>query len=312
MSMKVSGIAFIAMTGAVLAGCAKTAAHGGAALSSGTSLPNAVASTGSPTPTDDANRARADAVTAIAEKLLASVQVPPGSAPIAAPTTGPLAGPSGWPGSDNLIDVSALWKTSGSMDSVLAYVRAHAPSGLTLNGSTSGGSGAMESLSYTGGSAGPLDQGADLLITEAPDPAGGVDMRVDVQDIWRPVRTSAETVPTSVTGATIALTIEQTTKTLSADAATAQHIAGLLNALPTVANFVTKGPAPTTWKTITFTVNALPVVFKSDDELNVISVTVGGQDQPLLADAAPVLTYLDGLFGVADASTPASSPSTSG
>lgn len=310
MSMRVGRVAFIALAAAAFAGCAKPAAHGGGAPPSGASLPNAVASTGSPSPTDDASRARADAVTAIAQNLLAKVRVPPGSTPLTAPSTGPLAGPSGWPASDNLIDVTSLWKTTGSMESVLAYLQAHAPSGLTLSGS-GGGSAATASLMYTGAAAGPLDQGAELVITEAPDPDGGVDVRADVQDIWRPVRTSEETVPMTVTGATIVRKTNQfisppapTTTTREVDAPTARHIADLLNALPTTAGFTSAGPGPSTVMTVTFTVAGSSLVFTTDDVLSLVSASANGANQPLLGDADSALRYLDGLFGVIDSPAP--------
>ncbi len=303
MAMKASLLAFAALTAVGIAGGAQPCGASAGGHSATESLPNAVASTGTPAPADAASRARADAVAAIAEKLLDEVQVPPGSTPMSAPSSGPLRGPFTWPGSDNLIDVSRLWKASGSMESVLAYLQAHAPSGSRLTGGGSGGSDATASLQYTGLAPGPLDQGAELLITAAPDPAGGVGVRADVQDIWRPVRTSAETVPISVTGATIVRETDQT-KTLNLPAATAQHIATLLNALPTEAGFVSHGPGPSVTISLTFATNGGPLVFTAEEPLDVVTVSAGGADQPMFGDADALLTYLDGLFDVVDSPAP--------
>jgi hypothetical protein len=311
MTMRASVLAFAALTALGIAGCAQPGGASAGGHSATESLPNAVASTGTPAPADPASRARADAVTAIAEKLLDKVQVPPGSTPMSAPSSGPLRGPFSWPGSDNLIDVSRLWKTSGSMESVLAYLQAHAPSGLTLSGGGSGGSDATASLQYTGLAPGPLDQGAELLITAAPDSAGGVGIRADVQDIWRPVRTSAETVPASVTSATIVRKTNQfmsppapTTTTLNVKAATAQHIADLLNQLMPEASFMSAGPGPSTVMTVAFDVGGAPLVFTTNDVQALVTVTAGGADQPMLGGADDLLTYLDGLFGVVDSPAP--------
>ncbi len=304
MSMKAPALVLALAATVAIGGCARSAGTPGAAPSSGVSLPHAVASTGSPAPTDDASVARADAVTAIAERLIAKVRVPPGSVALAAPPKGTLAGPFSWPSSDDLIDVSALWKTSGTMESVLEYLQAHAPTGLTLTGGGSGGSDAEASLMYTGAAAGPVDQGPELLMTAVPDTSGGVDIRVDVQDIWRPLRTAAETLPTSVTGATIVRTADQVTKTLNADASTARHIAELLNALPTEANAVTHGPQITTGMTVTFVVSGSSLVFTTNEPRSLIGVSANGVEQPLLGDADPVISYLDGLFGIVDPPQP--------
>jgi len=314
MSVKVPALVLAVTAAVAIGGCARSADTPGGSPSSDMSLPDAVASTGSPAPTDDVSRARADAVTVIAKKLLAKVQMPPGSAIIDAPTTGPLRGPAEWPGSDDLIDVSRVWKASGTMESVLSYLQAHTPNGMTLSGSATGGSDAVATLQYSGAAAGLLDQGAALLITEAPDPAGGVDIRADVEDIWRPVRTTAETVPASVTGATIVRKTNQfvspppTTTTLNIDAATARRVADMLNALSTEAGFMSAGPGPSTVMAVAFAGGDGPLVFTTNDVQAVVSVTADGRDQPMLADATPVFRYLDSLFGVVDSPAPVPTP----
>jgi hypothetical protein len=319
-AVKNVGFAPIAAIVLVLAGCARpTAPHPAVEPSEAASQaagPSAGVSLGSPTPTDSPSVARANAVTAIAEKLLDRVQVPPGSTGLARPSAGPLASPASWPGSDDLIDVSRLWKSAGTVDSVLTYIQTHIPTGLTMSGSGSGGSDATASLSYAGPSGGLLDQGAEILITAAPDDAGGVGVRVDVQDVWRPVRTADEQVPATVTKATIVRKTGQsmassapTTTTLDVGSAVAQRIARLLNALPTEAGYVSHGPSPSTVTSVTFTSGGAELTFTTNDARAEVSVTASGTSQPLLMDATDVLTYLDRLFGIADAAAPVDSTS---
>lgn len=305
MTVKVRALA-VATTVFALAGCAQpvSSPHGQVA----SSLPGAAASTGHPQPSHDAGRARADAVTAIARKLLDEVEVPPGSTGLQRPWTGPLSGPMQWSASDNLIDVSQLWRTPGSVDSVLSYIRGHLPSAFASSGE--GHSNTVTWLMYPASAGGVLDQGALLLVAATSDGAGRVDVRADVEDIWRPVRTTAETVPTSVAGTTIVRKTHQfvsppapTTTKLDVGGATARQIARMLNALPTEAGFVSAGPGPSTVMTLTFAAGSNSLVFTTNDVLSTVSVVENGVAQPLLGDAAPVLAYLDALFG-AGASAP--------
>ena len=310
---------------AALAGCASgvatpVASPAISAANSGAPVQAASISVGSPSPTDSASRSRVQVVTELATRLLSGVGIPPGAVDHDGGPVGALVGPAQQPMSDNLIDVANSWVVPGTLYDDLAYLKQHLPSGLTLDGArvgspVSGGTGGSQSLFYRA-AAGPDDQGAELLLTAASDSAGGVDLRVDVQDVWQPIRPASDLVPATVSGATLVsrtgLTTTPpapTTTTVHVNRAAAQHIAEMLNALPTQAGGAAPGAGPP---------NATISITFDDDPSGVAYVAAGSfyntvtinapNHQPLtLSNAATVVNYLATFFPAQFASAPASS-----
>lgn len=262
-------------------------------------------SIGSPTPSDSQSISRELAVQSMLEQLLGEVDAPPGSIELHGAQAATISGSAALVLDDDVVQVWRTWQVPGAGDVVLTYMKAHVPKDLTFDGSS--GSIAGESECYTQ-PAGPLEQGATLCFSVLPDPGGGVDLRAEAQDIWRPNRSAAENVAPTVGGATIVRTVNQTgpvaspvppETTLRVGAQPAQRIAALLNALPTYAS----GPPPAsggppTSYAITFTNAGITQTFTTGDDFGLfaVEVTVDGVEQPMFEDASALVSYLTSLF----------------
>jgi len=321
--MRAGATAFVAM--AALAGCASGVATPVAspaigAANSGAPVQAASISVGSPSPTDSASRSRVRVVTELATRLLSGVGIPPGAVDHDGGPVGAFVGPAQHPMSDNLIDVANSWVVPGTLYGDLAYLKQHLPSGLTLDGASvaspvSGGTGS-QSLFYRA-AAGPDDQGAELLLTAASDSAGGVDLRVDVQDVWQPIRPASDLLPATVSGATLVSRTGLTTTpppptTVHVNRAAAQHIAEMLNALPTQAGGAAPGAGPPNATiSITFDNDPSGVAYVAAGSFyDTVTINAPNQQPLTLSNAATVVNYLATFLPAQFASAPAStSPS---
>jgi hypothetical protein len=217
--------------------------------------------------------------------------------------------------SDNLIDVANSWIAPGTANSDLAYMQQHLPQGLILDGS---GGGAIGSLNvFYRAAAGTDDEGAEVLLAASADPAGGVDLRVDVQDVGQPIRPASDVVPATVSGATLisrtGLTTTPpppTTTTVHVDATAAQHIAALLNALPTQAGGAAPAAGPPN-ATISITFDSDPsglTYVAAGSYYNTVTINAPDQQPLTLSNAATLVNYLTTFFSAKPGSAPASSP----
>jgi len=268
---------------------------------SGLSSPVPLVSVGSPTPSDAAERSRVEVVSKLVRSLLAEMvgALPDGSKEVPGLQVGGLPGLLYPP--DDFIDVSDSWEAPGSADQVLAYIEHHVPASLTLEGSA-GPIGATNVFYREPAAA--ADGGATVQVWVAPDPAGGVDVRVEVQDTWQPVRPALEQVPAAVTGATLVRRTDLRESpsppvTIHVSADIARHIAALLNALPTEADGPPDaGGGPETTITVTFDGDPSSTQYAVTDGIY-NSVTVSAppsQALPTLSRAGDLDNYLEGLF----------------
>ncbi|HTC71182.1 MAG TPA: hypothetical protein VK662_16555 [Acidothermaceae bacterium] len=285
----------------VVAGCASAgpakAGSGSVASASDVSSPVPMVSIGSPTPSDAAERSRVATVTELVRGLLAEVVValPAGSKELRAL---PVGNPPGlFDTGDDFIDVADSWLVPGTGDAVLAYIQQHAPAGLTWDG------GIRDAARWYQAPAGPVDEGAVVQYAVTPDPAGGVDLRVDVRDTWQPLRPPLEQIPATVTGATLVRRTDLRESpsppvTIHVGADVASHIAALLNALPSEADGPPDaGGGPERTVTVTFEGDPSNTQYAvTGGFYNTVTVNAPSQALPTLSRAGDLDTYLEGLF----------------
>gem|GEM_PF-4699107 len=251
----------------------------------------------------------------MAMSLLSGVGIPPGAVAHDGAPVGTLSGPAQQPMSDNLIDVANSWIAPGTVNADLAYMQQHLPSGLRLDGSGGGDIGSLNV--FYRAAAGADDEGAEVLLAASADPAGGVDLRVDVQDVWQPIRPASDVIPATVSGATLVsrtgLTTSPpppTTTTVHVDATAAHHIAALLNALPTQAGGAAPAAGPPN-ATISITFDSDPsglTYIAAGSFYNTVTINAPDQQPLTLSNAATLVNYLTTFFAAQPGSAPASSP----
>jgi hypothetical protein len=273
----VDAVAIVMAGGLLLAGCASSRAPqtrgSSVASTSGLSSPSPMVSVGSPTPSDEAGRSRVTAVTELARRLLAEVAA---SLPDGSKESGrrPVGNPPGlFDTGDDFIDVADAWIVPGTVDGLLAYVRNHVPAGLTFEVSMAAAN------DWYRAPPGPDDEGAIVQFAATPEPSGGVNLRVDVHDIWQPLRPATEQVPDTVTGATL---VRRTDLRESPSQADGPPDAG-------------GGPDATI--TVTFDGDPNNTQYAVTDGIyNTVTVNAPGQALPTLSHSGDVDTYLNGLF----------------
>jgi hypothetical protein len=297
-----------AVTLAAVASCAQPMSSRIAASSS------SVVSSVSPSPAPTTAADRATLAQHVADQLLGSVQLPP-SAQIQSSAPPILAQwESGPVNAQNLLTSTTWFVAPGTLDSVLAYEQSHRPAGLGPSTDVGHGSGpgSVEADESFFGVPTAAYGAPALWITAATEGGGSVGVEAQVTVVWRPVRTAAEHVPDTVTGATAVYTPETDgsagpSTTIRLDEPTARKVAALLNSLDTNVVFGEScGMAADT--TITFVVHGRPLVFDAG-WCGDATVTYGGAAQPTLSEydangSSALVTELDGLFGVGESSPP--------
>ena len=240
--------------------------------------------------------------------LLAQVALPPGSQ---VATTAPVPGltaPAVSLISTNLIDVSGWWTMPGTVDGVLAYIKAHPPVGTTAIEADSSGSPNNMAEAVTFATT-PTHDYVDpqLMITVSAD-AGQVAVRADAQATWRPMRSAAET----LTAATVTAASAEnsgfgggglSSSPVALTKPQVRQLADLLNELDTVAPAEHGCPDITTTTTLTFHTATGPVEFTLTGCTD-ITVTASGAQQPKLQDSAALQNWVNALFGVVQSAPP--------
>ena len=178
-----SALSAVACAAVVLSGCGSQPFGQPAAGHTGTAGP----------PASPRQRAVADAA-----RIMASFPQPPGAVrtgPIAA-----LAQPGERPATPDLASLTQWWQVPGRPQGVLAWIRAHLPSGYSQDG-TGFGPG-----SWTDAFALPAVPGVlterELVVLAVRD-RGQTAIRVDAQVVWLSARSAAERVPADVTTITV-------------------------------------------------------------------------------------------------------------
>jgi len=189
----------------------------------------------------------------------------------------------------------ALFSLPSSVDSatVFTFVQDHLAAGFTNSG---GGSGdGPEDIVFEGVPTDAFEAPQLMVTTEQAGTLMGV--RVDAQVVWLPVRTAAERVPTSVTGAELAYAGGAAPTTIAIGPTDARRLASIVNALPTLSDAKHNCPAHTSGITLTFDTKPSTVV-----EVGICggeaAVAVGGVEQPSLADSGALEGAVDALLGL--------------
>ena len=285
-----------------LTACASYAQPTGSAPSS--SGPAATSSSASPVTT---NTARRDVAQQLVNKLLADVQLPPGAQAQPSAPASILADPGATQVSANLVQAFGWYVVPGTEASVLAFETAHPLPGFRSGGIGHGsGPGFTEQDELFTGTQ-TAGYGPPIIDVEATADGSSVAVRVNVGVIWRPVRTAAEYVPDSVTGATAVLISSDAATSVQLDEATARQFAAILDALDTQLAAVPSCP-PTPTTTLTFTTGGRKLVFEAGPCGSVV-VTAGGVSQPTLAEyttsgTSTLADKLNSLFGIVTSPAP--------
>ncbi len=144
-------------------------------------------------PASPRQRAVADAA-----RIMASFPRPPGA--VRTGLIASLTQPGTWPGSPDLASVTRWWRVPGRPQAVLAWIRAHLPSGFTPDG-TGTGPGSWTDADTLPAVPGVLTQ--RQLVVLATAYRGQTAIRVDAQVVWLPARPAAERVPPDATTVTV-------------------------------------------------------------------------------------------------------------
>jgi hypothetical protein len=252
-------------------------------------------------PTTDAGRKTL--ATQLADELVGEIQLPAGAQPQPTAPAPLLTQPPSTTRSPNEVDSARWFTVSGTVESVLAYVQAHAPTGYVSGGVGSGGDGSAE-IGFDGQPTADYD--TPSVTVEATAAGSAIAVRVDAQVVWRPVRTAAEFVPQTATGA-IAVRSGASTSTVHITATQVPTIARMLDALDTQTPGERHCPNISYTTAITFDVSG-PLVFTLNG-CGGVTVTAAGIAQPTLAESDQLGPEVDALFGVIDSPAPATSTS---
>jgi trimeric autotransporter adhesin len=178
----------------LLAGCASATVDPGAA-------PGAASSSAAAASTSHAQTAAQDA-----DSLFAAFPAPPGATRLtAAPAAVPLlagVAPVEHPADPNLVQHTEWWTTSQAPAALLAWIKAHPPTGTTADGSSTSTSSGATDL-WIQDFAAPAQPGVisqrllEAAVTAAP--GGGSALRVDAIVTYLPTKSAAETIAVPVT-----------------------------------------------------------------------------------------------------------------
>ena len=251
-------------------------------------------------PATAGEQARQSQAADIARKLVSAVVLPAGAVKVTKPPAPDLTAAPTTEDTQRMATAYALFTMPGGTSSATLadFVDAHLPAGLTHSGDGAvrgGPNGDVEYTTYEGAPTGAFEGPQLLVTTEQAGPVTGV--RIDAQVVWLPVRTAAETVPTTGVSATLEdlLAGASPHAALTLGSADAKRLAAILNALPTASDGKHGCPALTWEATLTFATTPSTVV--SVDSCGV-NVSVGGVDQPALADDGTLTTAVEKLLGL--------------
>jgi hypothetical protein len=246
-----------------------------------------------------------------AEQLAAGVQLPTGAVALPTAPTQAFAVAPNSPGSQNLIDVGRFYTVPGTIESVLAYVKAYPPAGTFAQAtSTSSGDDGVEMQGIMFSRVATADYDAPVVWVEAMKLGAGVAVRVDAELVWRTLRTAVENLPADISKATACYGDLDCPGTVLG-AQDARELAAFFNSLDTLVPGDSYGgcsvPVGSGATAITFDVSNVSVSFMA--MCGQVIVTANGIGQPTLdlTDVAmdPQLKGLLGLNNAPSGSSPA-------
>lgn len=262
-----------------------------------------------PIPVNDSEQARKTEATEIAREIVAGVTLPPGAVKVTEPPAPDLTAAPTTEDTQRMATAYALFTMPrGTTSATLAdFVDAHLPAGFTHTGegaARGGPNGDVEYTSYEGAPTGAFEVPQLLVTTEQ---AGGVTgVRIDAQVVWLPVRSAVETVPTTGVSVTLRdLYPPPSAAGIALGQAESSRLAAILNGLPTASDAKGHCPAVSWQASLTFATTP-PTAISID--VCFIGVSVGGVDQPALADDGTLTSAVERLLGLpVDGAGPAAS-----
>lgn len=163
----------------------------------------AVASAAGTAPTAGSNRALAQT---LAGRLVGKVRLPHGAVQVRTspedPSTGSwLKGPASRPGSPLIAQKHLFWRVPGDPQSVIAWIEAHPPAGMTRDGTSTGGRYGIPQEWGVMFAARPVTgriAQAGLSVGATGATGGGTALRVDAFAVWMIPRPATEAIPAGV------------------------------------------------------------------------------------------------------------------
>ncbi|MEZ0106241.1 hypothetical protein ABH920_000222 [Catenulispora sp. EB89] len=236
-------------------------------------------------------------------QMLAAFQPPPGAARVA---NQPDPLPSGLDRpptkSDALTQVASVgwYETSQSPDEVLAWVKAHPPTGSALSGSVSGSGPGFLIFAFPGGT-------NWLIVTPQSASDGRTIIRLDASDVWTPSRPAGSTlgytapsvsvVTVNATDPQFTLSADETATRVSTDPAVVHKVVDLLNALqPPVPG--TKNCPADVGVTVQITLPGLAAVAAQASGCGEVVIAPQGGIRQYYDGAADLIPRIYSLFGV--------------
>jgi hypothetical protein len=255
----------------------------------------------------------------VAEQLVGEVQLPAGAVAQSGAPTSALAQVFNYPGSQNVVDVVRFFTVPGDMYTVIAHAGDRPPPGTVENGTIGiGSSGA--GLTDTRGVQGVTfagqpthDFGPPTVLMVATKFGSRVAVRVEVQLVWRPLRTAAEYVPAAVTSASrtsscpLGAACVDPLGVVGGNAA--RELANYFNSLDTQPPGDIYGcPETASPAIVTFDVPSGPLTF-GVTTCGTVTVTASGVAQPAL-DATNVALdpHMRGLLGLSNGTVASPAP----
>jgi hypothetical protein len=228
-----------------------------------------------------------------------------------------LANPGSVIASPDVIDQHAWWVVPQSVQTVLAFIRAHRPAGSQLESSGSGGQyGRTTSWSLRFGwqSVPSVLYSRALSVVFVRLPNGSTGVIADASDMWDIPRPARERIPSSAVVLEVAVTRPHTRPSTSitvTDTDTVAKIAALIDALETVQPVAISCPMiPVELALVTFTFRAAqsgPVLAQASEpagasesisECEPMQLTIAGIAQTPLLGGPSVVARTQALLGV--------------
>jgi hypothetical protein len=267
------------------------------------------------------NRARADSDV---RALLGLARLPAGAVRLTRAPKGAAAIDNEQPNemTPNLADAHSWWRVRGTLDAVLAYLKAHPPRGSTSSGSGIGSSTLPRSTTTTTvgdvtssfpARLGVLDS-RTLIVKAVSVGADVVAVRVDAEDAWEIPRSGSERIPAGVHEIDVVRAVAGRASTVSEhvlDAGKVAAIVKLIDALPVVqpgAIGCPMIPAGAPRVTLSFRAKSggavlarasqLALALETPTACDSVSLTIGGHAQTPLLAGSGFLVAVGKVLGV--------------